>query len=232
MQQVRNSIGYVDYAQATQTGTRATRSSRTERASSSGRTPRAFKPRRRAPIGAQTSDFYLLLTDGPGEEGLSHHRDGVRAHAQERPRAARTRAALDFFQMVAGRRRRNRGAARIRAAARSARPAGQGLLGQDLQDRHVGPCSRRGFRTAGPTAYSLRSPQRSRRDRIVPPPLTLPARGERGQIQRRSRRSAASRPRTLAPHPWHTHPGTVHPGTVHAGHLGTGCPATYKGNRF
>ena len=55
------------------------------------------------------------------------------------------------------------------------------------------------------------------------------SRNIQGKIRRASRRSVASRPRTLAPHPWHSHPGHSHAGTVHPGHLGTGCPATYKG---
>ena len=77
---------------------------------------------------------------------------------------------------------------------------------------------------------SSRLVQRSTRARTLPPhPHPLPARGERGTDSEgveAFRRIPTSHVGTA---PWHSHPGHSHAGTVHPGHLGTGCPATYKG---
>ena len=85
VEQTRNSIGYVEYAQALQTKlsyaliqNRAGRFVRPDAAS--------FQAAAASADWGQTSDFYLLLTDAPGDERLSDRRDGLRADAQDRSR--------------------------------------------------------------------------------------------------------------------------------------------------
>ena len=88
---------------------------------------------------ARPSDFYVLLTESRRRAGLPHHRDRLRAHAQDRVSARRTRAALDFFRWSLEKGCGIAAAARLRAAARPAGSAGQSLLGTDLPGRELMP---------------------------------------------------------------------------------------------
>ena len=93
---VRNSIGYVEYAQAMQLKLSyalvQNRAGQFVRPDTGGVQAAAATA-----DWARTSDFYLLLTDGPGEKRLPHHRDGLRPRA-EGGVAQQDRAALDFFR--------------------------------------------------------------------------------------------------------------------------------------
>lgn len=96
VQQVENSIGYVEYAQALQ--------SKLSYALIQNRAGRFVRPEtasfQAAASGADwkaTSDFYLLLTDVPGEDAYPITAT-VFVLMQKAAPASRTRAALDFFR--------------------------------------------------------------------------------------------------------------------------------------
>ncbi len=85
----------------------------------------------------RTSDFYLLLTDGSGENAYPITAT-VFVLMHKTASRNRTRAALDFFRWSLENGSRSAAAARLRAAARAARPAGPGLLGPNVHGSTVG----------------------------------------------------------------------------------------------
>ncbi len=148
VRQIKNSIGYVEYAHAVQT--KLSYALVQNRAGEFVKPDARELPGRRGERGLGEGERFPSAADGRARRrGLSDRRDGLRADAQADRLAAASAGRLQLLPMGAGKGRQGRRRARLRAAPGGAGEADQGLLVDDLQGPHVkaalrpsgsGPC--------------------------------------------------------------------------------------------
>ena len=97
VQRTKNSIGYVEFAQATRL---KLATALIQNRAGQFVTPEAktFQTAAASAEWAKTTDFNLMLTDAPRRRGLSDHRNRFCPHAKQPASPRRSRAALSFFK--------------------------------------------------------------------------------------------------------------------------------------
>jgi phosphate-selective porin OprO/OprP len=132
VKQIKGGIGYVELSYALQNKLAY---SRLKNAAGNFVEPerRQLLRRRRQRRLGQAKDFYLVMTNAPGEDSLADHRHQLHPDVQEAEERGRREERQGLLPLGLRQRRRPGQVARLRAAAGRAGAADRGLLGQNMK---------------------------------------------------------------------------------------------------